>query len=420
MLREEAFDHAVAARLLDFFGAETPWQRRLWDVGTCLTLREVLEAADAVADRALTPEAAGWLRHSALAVAGPDLGIGTAAERATLIEQLKADITKGGFSARVIEQIAATASSDYLGRWAIAITAVPPPVGAERLARAVAGHLLGLGLSPDYLHRWWSYRISHEPGTRTLSHLLNDAQERAAAPKAAHVVIIPLRRATTRVHEVPGWIPPPEASEILTPINGGPIAGLAGALRLNVDAVDPGAAVEVAAEIIDRYVARITLGGGGEGLEPLPYVWVAGAGADRRMRLRRRRGLEVPVLLRRDEPITNPVAPRIDASLELLGTLDQGPAATAVAGGWAAVETLLTAPGDRANVQAADRLAALVACSFPRAELAQLALRFVEHEAASNKGLADQLAHAPTNTERAKRLARYLHDGTKRSCCSPM
>jgi hypothetical protein len=140
-------------------------------------------------------------------------------------------------------------------------------------------------------------------------------------------------------------------------------------------------------------------------------VWTAAGGPHRRMRLRRRRGLEIPVLLRRDEPITSPVAPRIDSSLELLGPLDHGPPATASAGGWAAVETLLSAPGDRGNVSAADRLAALVACSFPRAELAQLALRFIDRDSDTNPALADDLADADTNTARAKRLAVHLRTG---------
>jgi hypothetical protein len=167
--------------------------------------------------------------------------------------------------------------------------------------------------------------------------------------------------------------------------------------------------VEKAADLIDRYVARITLGGGGEGLEPFPYVWVAPCDATHvRVRLRRRRGLEIPVLLRRDAPITSPVAPRIDSSLELLGPVDQGPIASAVAGGWAAVETLLTAPGDRGKVDAADRVAALIACSFPRAELTRLAHRFIERDDASDPTVAHDLRQANTNTAAAGRLARHL------------
>ncbi len=364
-----------------------------------------------MAERALSAEAAGWLRQSALPLAGADLGVGTAAERATLTEHLKVDITKGSYAATVVERIESTASAAYLARWAAAIEAAPPAVGVERLARAVAGHLLSLNFSAEYLHRWWSYRINHEPGTRTLAELLTDAHERAGEGHAEHEIIVPLRRATSRVRGIPGWIPPQEASDLLTPINGKPIAGLAGALRITVTAADPGAAVESASDLVDGYTARITLGGGGEGLDALPYVWASTGGPHRRMRLRRPRGVEIPVLLRRNEPITHPVAPRIDASLELLGPLDAGPTATAAAGGWAAVETLLTAPGDRAKVHAADRLAALVACSFPRAELAQLALRFIERDADTSPALAEELAAADTNTARAKRLARHLRDG---------
>ena len=407
MLRAEPFDRVVATRMLDFFGAETAWQRRLWDIGTCLTLREIVEASDAV-ERALSSEAVDWLRVSALALAGPDLGVGTGAERSTLTAALQANVTRGSFDARIIEQIEASANRGYLSRWASALEAATPPVGPERLARALGGHLLGSGFSPEYLHRWWSYKVHHEGGERTLSDIVRDAHDRVAEPLACHDVIIPLRRATARVHEVPGWLAPGAASDLLTPINKRPIAGLAGALRLKLTARDPGAAVEAAADLVDRYIARITLGGGGEGIDPLPYVWVAAAGRHQRMRLRRRRGLEIPVLLRRDEPITSPVAPRIDSSLELLGPVDQGPTASAAAGGWAAVETLLSAPGDRAKVRAADRLASLVACSFPRAELAQLAHRFVARDGDSNPLLAERLSSASTNTNRARRLARHL------------
>lgn len=53
-------------------------------------------------------------------------------------------------------------------------------------------------------------------------------------------------------------------------------------------------------------------------------VWARVVGGDyRRVRLRLRRGVELPVLLNRDEPIISPVAPNIDASLELLGPMDQ-------------------------------------------------------------------------------------------------
>lgn len=407
MLRSEPFDQLVAARLLDFFGVETPWQRRLWDVGTCLTLREIVEAADAVVAGALSDEALNWLKGSVLELTGRDVGVGTPGERSTLTQALKGSVSQGSFDARIIDQIAESSEDLYLHNWSVALAGGGDWRG-ERVARSIASHMLGLGFSQEYLHRWWGYRVRHEAGERSLAELIEDAHGRALEAPSEHEVIVPLQRATSRAHEIPGWIYPEDASALLTPLNKKPIAGLAGALRITVTARDPGSAVASSADIIDRYVARITLGGGGEGLAPLPYVWVNTYTGFQRLRLRRSRGLELPVLLRRDEPITDSVAPRIDSSLELLGPVDRGPVSSAVAGGWAAVETLLTAPGDRGKVQAADRLAALIACSFPRAELTRLAHHIVEHDKDENPQLAKALAAATTNTTAAGRLAKHL------------
>lgn len=43
-LTGEALGGPFGARLLDFTGDTTPWQRRLWSLGTALALREVYEA----------------------------------------------------------------------------------------------------------------------------------------------------------------------------------------------------------------------------------------------------------------------------------------------------------------------------------------------------------------------------------------
>ena len=51
---------------------------------------------------------------------------------------------------------------------------------------------------------------------------------------------------------------------------------------------------------------------------------------------------------------------------------------------------------DRGKVQAADRLAALIACSFPRAELTRLGHQIVEHDKDANAELAAALGEATT------------------------
>lgn len=40
-------ENLIAARLLELFGSKTRWKRGLWNVGTTLALREVVEASEA-------------------------------------------------------------------------------------------------------------------------------------------------------------------------------------------------------------------------------------------------------------------------------------------------------------------------------------------------------------------------------------
>lgn len=92
----------------------------------------------------------------------------------------------------------------------------------------------------------------------------------------------------------------------------------------------------------------------------------------------------------------------IDAAIEMLSHLQASSPAAAVAGGWAAIEALLSEPTDRGG--AADRLAMLVACSFPRAELTVLSYRLEP----LNQTLASALQGVKENSDRGEIVARTL------------
>jgi hypothetical protein len=92
----------------------------------------------------------------------------------------------------------------------------------------------------------------------------------------------------------------------------------------------------------------------------------------------------------------------VDAAIELLASLTASLPGAAVAGGWAAIEALLTAPGDQERALAGDRMASLVACSYPRAELTHLSYR-VQEEVGGEVG--NRLASSNCNRDRASLLA---------------
>src|SRR5207253_4317600 len=114
----------------------------------------------------------------------------------------------------------------------------------------------------------------------------------------------------------------------------------------------------------------------------------------------RRRRVEVHALHREDQLYTLGRGSIVDAAIELLGPLDSGSPGPAITGAWAAIEALLSGPGDD-DVVAADRLASLVACSFARAELTALSYS-VEKRGGD---VADRLSRSETNRDRAALVA---------------
>jgi len=179
----------------------------------------------------------------------------------------------------------------------------------------------------------------------------------------------------------------------------------AGGIVLPIEARDRWAAANRAFEVADRLAARVAAGTRRQ-LSPLDRVWVGGH-ADAIPRARR--GIEIGSLERDARLYVLQPNSDLDAALELVAPLDTGGMSPAVAGAWVAIESLLVVPEDRTNrVIAAERLADLVACSFPRAELTTLAYK---HMQTAGDGLKADLAALTTNRDPASRLAAYLASG---------
>ena len=420
-------DAHLGARLLEFLDNRSPWNRRLWNVGLSLTLREVLEAADAVRAGVLHQEAMGFLANSAQKMVGTDPGAENDEEKRLLQATLKSKLRLDGLDYEVVRQQASTIRGAYLARWGGALRDRSPP-GAERAARAIAAHLLDMGYSSDFLHRWWKYRLHHEPGHRSFADIVDDAQRLAQAPERCFEVMVPISRAIrwTRGHPPAAWRSPQDVAAWLRR-HGSGASGIRqdGGFLFHVEALDPDAAVARVAELLDQLAARMEVGTK-RGLALLGRVWIEGVAQAFRLD-RARRGVWVEALERENqlynvrstgsipaaavterenEPSDGRSTGRIHAAIELLAHLQSSSPGAAVAGGWAAIEALLSEPGsDRAR--AADRLAMLVACSYPRAELTGLSYAISRGDGE----LAERLKEIGDNRRRCDKVASALSSG---------
>lgn len=390
----EQYEVHVAARLLDFFGDATPWHRNLWTLGLVLTLKELLEATKAVREAILHERSMQDLARSAMSLAGRDPGVGGPQQLGALQSALRSDLRYLGMDYRVVEQLVADIEPKYLGRWAAVLRTATRPQ-PERAARAIAGHLLDAGFSAGFLHRWWSFKLRHEPGIRTLADLVDDAHALALKPSREYEVMVAFSAFTKRQGSMPsGWLDAPDVSDWLR-TRKFDVAGVRqkGGILIRVTARDAVAAVDAARERLERLAARVLVGSDRE-FELLPKAWIDGETREFRF-ARAGRSVDVHALERKNQVYADLQYDRVDAAIELLEPLASGSPPTAVASGWAAFEALLSEPGNHAVV--ADRMGAIVACSFPRAELTVLSYQ----AAKADPAIAARLDCCSTNRDRA-------------------
>jgi hypothetical protein len=417
-----SFEQHVAARLLEFFRPSIHWNRALWNIGTVLAIREVLEASEAHRAGILGPDSLQAAIDAALRLVGQDPTVNKAAKQ-TLQQSLnkagsRSQLRFEGLEYRIAAGLAKQLEAGYLAAWAQVIAQGPDGVGPERTARAIASHLLDMGFSPGFLHRWWTFQIKHDPAESRLSMMLESIAARADQPRRPFDVLIafPSKLAASKKKgfTVPDrWL---EASQVSAWLvrNHFSIEGVKqqGGLLLTVTEHDAEAAAASAAEIVDVFAARVLVSLNKE-IRPLPNAWVASAPSPISIS-RASRGVHVGAVHRENRVwLETEKDDAVDPAIELLAPLQSSSPAAAVAGGWAAIESLLSEPDNRAA--AADRLARIVACSFPRAELTMLSYALEK----SGGPLAGQLKRLPENRDRAALVAEAIAGGNTPNTLDP-
>lgn len=405
----------VAARLIDFFSDTAPWPRRLWDISSVLALREAVEAGGWVEERVLSSGALSWYLQALERQLGPDHGLGDSLLRKELVKLLRSGISAHSRERRRLEQMVPLVTVDYLARWGSQLDGTSSP-SPERLGRAIATHLLDCGHSSGHLRRWVNDLLRAKDATVT--DLIDAAQRLADQTDERFEVLIPFRSvpdAQALAEPLPEWRSPAATSAWLRAHDPDrPLPRHNGAFSYEIECKDPAAAVRVASAKIDRIQSRRSYARGAHRrpLEPIGQAWVAGQPSPFSLE-RPGRGAIVLSLESEATMYLADANERLDEALELAAPVNDGPASSAVTGAWAAIESLLNHPGDSSDreegkVVAADRLAAIVACSWPRAELTALSYR---HSPKHPDSIDERLAACQSNLERSTVVADALTAG---------
>lgn len=407
------YSRHITTRLLDFTSTATPWPRRLWDVSSYLALEELYEAGAWVERKVLSQAAVDWQRHALERLLGDDPALGTAAYRRELRAVLQTTLTVAGDGRRKLRHLIDIGRPGYLNRWSACVT-TPDAPRPERVARAVATHLLDSGHSLSGLQRWL------RDGRLNLSatDLIAEAAALLARPPRRWEVVVPftaLSRHEELAATLHNWVPADQVKSLIADFGATPHRPVVGGLRYHVEARDAERAVEIVSDLVERLQARARFAASGA-VTPLGNACIP---AERRafpLHVPTRGAQVLSLAAERQLYVVGQGIQRfgeqarstVDEALEIASPLNQGPLAPALAGGWAALESLLTEardPEEREKVVAASRAVALVACSWPRAELTALSYRVRE---VPGDPLPEKLAACGSNRERAALIAARL------------
>lgn len=402
----------VLSRLGDFFAHRTPWHRRLWNIGTHMALREVLEYTDACLSGAI-PKTEGlkFVVATAQREVGRDPGVmPLAVEIGSCLGQL--DVSSRSQISVVardeLDQLVRRVEVDYLDNWC-AVTNGP---AVEFSARAFASHLLDLGFSPDHLHRWIT-KVG--PSITNLAELAATTRDMVAGmPTRTYEVFVPCAAPYHKPDAVTGpvrWLTGRAAANwIHGNLPDEEARRHAGGFLLQLECRDPWSAVEAARVTIARADARAKVSRPStDSIRPDGWARIAKDGRSYEIRPMSRQ-VEIGSLFRQGAVyrFDQGLPTATDDALELASYMESPTAGAAVTGGWSAVEALLIRPGEGSHHTAADRLASLVACSLPRAELTPLAYQHMKN---ADDALADSLMSARSNCERVQLVEDYLRLG---------
>ena len=395
-------EKVAVVRLLEFLSERRPWYRSLWGIGVALAMEELYEACVALrqghlSEGAIKRMASSLQKRVSLHPAFTD------AEKLFLRHQVQQVPRADGAAHFGFRELSLRVSTDYLARWGRAVT--DGRFAVEHFARSVAAYLLDAGFAGQYLHDFIRARLD-APQPISLPQLCDALQaEMLASPRREFEVLLAFSTIPVLLNGVPStWLQGPAITAWLRE-NGFDTAGVRSpvAMVLKVQARDAIGAAHAARSESDRYAARALIATG-EPLNRSPMLWVKGSSAPAPMK-EDSRGVGVKELFREDRVFSPEANQSVDAALELLAHLEGSSPPAAVAGGWGAIEGLLADPSDRAT--AADNLATLVTCSFPRAELTALSYRAQSAYPEQFRELEGER----TNRERSRILAQIIIDG---------
>jgi len=417
---QSAIGKLVLARMRELADSRTAWHRGLWQPGTIVLLDEVVEAVLSTWNGSLTSdEAMKDVIRVAVDQVKRDPGVGDASVREALLSLLRGLTPSGNTRSKptadlqqLLERAIAftdRSRSGYFARWIEYIQDKGlKPDEVELTARLLVAHLFDEGFHRNHIHGW----LTSVKERSDLEEILVKGRDMLLEPRREYKFVVGVTRAPAEVRESIGeaWVDSAAYREQFSAASNPKKRPLprdgAGAVMWSIEARDPHAAMYELLEWQQKLLARVQLGFGQEGKVEFEDDVVDTSSNKIRTPLEDLRSIRLPSIQRNRLFVGGAaVEQQLDGAIALLASQSGEARGASIASVWAAAEGLLGRPGGK-GTDVADRLADIVACSFPRAEIGELARAWVDN---NTDELAESLRGQPS-ADQARLMAAYVQE----------
>lgn len=409
-------DDILPDRLLEQSESWTPWDRRAWEPGTLLCLRELSDASSWVPSGVLSAASVDWYRRQLVRLIGQDHGLASGAIKSQLDTLLRKGFDYSSQSRRRFDELVHHINSKYLASWQDALASEGDTLNIERASRFLVGHVVDAGYDTDWLRRRIRSLIQDKASALDI---VDDFKQlvRRTPKQFTGWVIVTNAPQFDLIAKLANWVDPSAMRPILASLAADGDQPMLGGLRFEVQAMDPISAARDVGARMDRLVARTRYLPGRSRLQYVPLLYTADGATTITFY---RAALVVKSMVRTgilySASISKDASSAVDDALVIASPLLQASDTAAVAAAWASLESLLVTGSDSADravgrAVAADRAAALIAASWPRSELTRLS-HHVAHDVRNDKRLLLSLNQAGSNNfERSAVLLEWLTAG---------
>lgn len=376
---KDNFDVNLIHYMLSYLDLRLPWQRRLWSFGSIAVLEDLISSIEYQNNSIIDTNSIKSLRQDVVKILKNDKileysGLKNAALTSVTcsnrFDKEKDEIYYNSVEFYKIVEILDTIKEAYKTS-IISFLKSDDKIkfSAERISKNIISYFIETGYSKKFLFGKFR-KILEDKNLKLEDEILDIIENNKEIEHEALICFSSLSLSSSEIEKIEHFYTSKKAAEWLKANNFFNVRQHGG-LLFKIKSKDENSLLSNISEIFDRINSRISIGSKIKA-SLIDEAFIKGFKNPLKIK-KENRDIKIHSFSKRSKlfPTSNLMETKLDHVIELLNVLDKSNPGAATASGWSAIESLLISKGD-SKILAANRISAIICCSYLRAELTTL------------------------------------------------